>query len=144
MAIQHELTPHCLPFVNGRQKDGSFVCDDLDPAPADLALDYPENEYAVITLPLDEPKIFRMLPGLSIVEVAGGPDLYPVIREFQVFRHSDGSIIVPAVNSGNYDALLVPQDGAIIAAVARAYPDHGILVADQPAPGKRTILFQVR
>lgn len=143
------LKPYCLPLTTlpgeGKQPDGSWVASGVEEAPEGLGLSFLRHASNALALPEDA-RIHRALPNYLTVQVQDGPDLPPVPVAQQAFRREDGSVHVPNLptNTGGFDAILVPQDGAIVTAVAREYPDHAILVTDVFVPGKRTRLFQVR
>lgn len=145
-ALEHSLEAFCLPLTGqGKQPDGSWICDSLEPAPDRLEVDYPENRYACIEMPADA-AIHRAIPGGMTIEATTGSLFPPVPESQQAYRRPDGTVHIPALptNTGGFDAIIVPQDGVIIQMVARAYHDHAILVTDAFVPGQPTRLFQVR
>lgn len=133
------LIPYCVPLSGQRQEDGSFVCAALEHAPDGLVLEFGGE---MLPIPAAH-SIARAVTGPFTVQVAGGPDLPPVPGEQTAYRRDDGTIHVPELDTAP-DAILVPQDGAIIKAVADAFPTSALLVTDVLRPGQRTRLFQVR
>jgi hypothetical protein len=141
------LDPYCVPLSGQRQPDGSFICDELEEAPDKLEVSFPGDDLQVNEI--DETTlIFRAIGGQFTVEVLDGPDLPPVDESWTAYRYPDGSVHLPDITGvddyGYPVAILVPQDGKIIEAVADAFPAAALLVTDVTRPGQRTRLLQVR
>lgn len=135
-ALKCGLEPFCVPLSGERQKDGTFVCSELEPAPEQLAVPFDKKRFFRL---FSMDRIQRALPSPLPVLVLNGPDLPPVPVEEQAIRRKDGTVQVPALKEG-MTAILVPQDGLIIEACERL----GVAVLVTDVPGERTRLLQVR